>query len=93
VSKQHGVGVLHNAVCDGWSAQAAQMALVLLCAMQVVLSTHAISALSMFDFIVAAKLDVLPVEYSPKWLKENQRAVATTAQPAATSASAAATKS
>jgi hypothetical protein len=69
------------------------MALVLLRAMQVVLSTHAISALSMFDFIVAAKLDVLPVEYSPKWLKENQHAVATTAQPAATSASAAATKS
>ncbi len=39
-------------------------------AMQVVLSTHAIGGLSMFDAILAAKIDALSVEYSPKWLKQ-----------------------
>jgi tetrahydromethanopterin S-methyltransferase subunit D len=34
---------------------------------QVVLSTHAVGGLTMFDFIMAAKLDALDIEYSPKW--------------------------
>ena len=38
---------------------------------QVVLSTHAIGGLARADFILAAKLDALDVEYSPKWLREN----------------------
>ncbi|EIE23490.1 transcriptional coactivator/pterin dehydratase, partial [Coccomyxa subellipsoidea C-169] len=36
---------------------------------QVVVSTHAIKGLSIYDFILAAKIDALPVEFSPKWLK------------------------
>ncbi|GMH40641.1 hypothetical protein BSKO_08545 [Bryopsis sp. KO-2023] len=36
----------------------------------VVLSTHAIGALSMFDLILASKIDAIEVEYSPKWLRE-----------------------
>ncbi len=39
-------------------------------AMQVVLSTHAIGGLSMFDAILAAKIDALSVDYSPKWLQQ-----------------------
>jgi 4a-hydroxytetrahydrobiopterin dehydratase len=39
---------------------------------QVVLSTHAIGGLSLPDFIMAAKLDELPVVYSPKWLEKQQ---------------------
>ena len=38
---------------------------------EVSLSTHAIGALSMYDFILAAKLDKIPVVYSPKWEREN----------------------
>jgi 4a-hydroxytetrahydrobiopterin dehydratase len=34
---------------------------------QVVLSTHAVGGLTMFDLIMAAKLDALDIEYSPKW--------------------------
>ncbi|KAF8070914.1 PDL2 [Scenedesmus sp. PABB004] len=41
---------------------------------QVVLSTHAIGGVSMFDLILAAKLDALPVEYSPKWAKAHPEA-------------------
>jgi hypothetical protein len=26
----------------------------------------------MADFVMAAKIDALPVEYSPKWLKQQQ---------------------
>ena len=37
---------------------------------QVVLATHAIGGLSMFDAILAAKIDSLPIEYSPKWLRQ-----------------------
>lgn len=37
---------------------------------QVVLSTHAIGGVSTFDAILAAKIDALPVEYSPKWLRQ-----------------------
>lgn len=32
------------------------------------LSTHAIGGLSLPDFILAAKIDALPVTCSPKWL-------------------------
>ncbi|DBA69217.1 TPA: hypothetical protein ACH3X2_012964 [Trebouxia sp. C0005] len=37
---------------------------------KVVLSTHAIGGLSMFDAILAAKIDALSVDYSPKWLQQ-----------------------
>lgn len=37
---------------------------------QVVLATHAIGGVSMFDAILAAKIDSLPIEYSPKWLRQ-----------------------
>ena len=37
---------------------------------QVVVATHAIRGLSMFDAILAAKIDALPIEYSPKWLRQ-----------------------
>lgn len=40
---------------------------------QVVLSTHAICGLSMPDFAMAAKLDTLPVVYSPKWLEKQEQ--------------------
>lgn len=39
---------------------------------QVVLSTHAIKALSILDMVMAAKIDGLPVQYSPKWERENK---------------------
>lgn len=39
---------------------------------QVVLSTHAIGALSLLDMVMAAKLDALPVQYSPKWEREHK---------------------
>jgi len=35
------------------------------------LSTHAIGGLSMPDLVLAAKLDAIPVTYSPKWLKDS----------------------
>ena len=38
------------------------------------LSTHAIGGLSLPDLVLAAKMDAIPVEYSPKWLKEQQAA-------------------
>ena len=38
---------------------------------RVVLSTHAIGGLSMPDLVLAAKLDAIPVVYSPKWLRES----------------------
>ena len=34
------------------------------------LSTHAIGGLSLPDLVLAAKIDALEVEYSPKWLRE-----------------------
>lgn len=37
------------------------------------LTTHAIGALSLPDFILASKLDALDVDYSPKWLREHGR--------------------
>lgn len=42
--------------------------------MQVVVSTHAIGGLSMFDAILAAKIDALSVDYSPKWLRQQSKA-------------------
>jgi hypothetical protein len=54
--------------------------------MQVVLSTHAIKALSLFDIVMAAKIDALPVQYSPKWEREHAAKMAQS-QPAAAAAS------
>eukprot|EP00419_Tripos_fusus_P077072 CAMPEP_0172902744 /NCGR_PEP_ID=MMETSP1075-20121228/169085_1 /TAXON_ID=2916 /ORGANISM="Ceratium fusus, Strain PA161109" /LENGTH=159 /DNA_ID=CAMNT_0013759403 /DNA_START=113 /DNA_END=590 /DNA_ORIENTATION=- len=34
------------------------------------LSTHAIGGLALPDFVLAAKIDAIEVEYSPKWLRE-----------------------
>ncbi len=34
---------------------------------EVVLSTHAAGGLTMFDFTLAAKIDDLKIDYSPKW--------------------------
>mmetsp|Transcript_20883 Transcript_20883/g.25326 ORF Transcript_20883/g.25326 Transcript_20883/m.25326 type:complete len:136 (+) Transcript_20883:89-496(+) len=36
--------------------------------------TQAIGSLSLADFILAAKLDEIDVDYSPKWLKQNPAA-------------------
>jgi 4a-hydroxytetrahydrobiopterin dehydratase len=49
---------------------------------QVVLSTHAIKGLSMFDMVMAAKIDQLPVTYSPKWERENAAKLGQPQQPA-----------
>jgi 4a-hydroxytetrahydrobiopterin dehydratase len=38
---------------------------------RVELTTHAIGGLSMPDLVLAAKLDAIPVTFSPKWLKES----------------------
>jgi 4a-hydroxytetrahydrobiopterin dehydratase len=40
---------------------------------QVVLTTHAAGGLSMQDFIMAARIDALSVEYSPKWRKAQEK--------------------
>ncbi|CAJ1328264.1 unnamed protein product [Effrenium voratum] len=37
---------------------------------QVDIGTHAIGGLSLGDFVLAAKMDTIEVEYSPKWLRE-----------------------
>lgn len=36
-------------------------------------STHAIGALSLHDIVLAAKIDALPVDYSPKWLQQQHQ--------------------
>jgi len=41
---------------------------------QLDMSTHAIGGLSLPDMVLAAKIDGLPVECSPKWLKERASA-------------------
>merc|ERR1712032_224848 len=46
------------------------------------LSTHAIGGLSLPDLVLAAKIDAIEVEYSPKWLRE-QQAAGTNPAPAA----------
>jgi 4a-hydroxytetrahydrobiopterin dehydratase len=38
---------------------------------EVVCSTHAAGGLTLHDFVLAAKVDALPVTYSPKWAREN----------------------
>lgn len=42
---------------------------------KVELSTHSIGGLSEADFIMAAKIDQVPVDYSPKWLEKNAQQV------------------
>ena len=37
----------------------------------ITLWTHALGGLSVNDFILAAHTDSVPVQYSPKWLKEH----------------------
>ena len=39
---------------------------------EVNVSTHAAGGLTKFDFVLAAKLDAIGVDYSPKWLKQQQ---------------------
>ena len=46
--------------------------LVLTHGVQVKVATHAIKGLSLYDVVLAAKIDALPVEYSPKWLREQK---------------------
>ena len=41
---------------------------------ELVLSTHAIGGLSLPDFVLAAKIDAIEVECSPKWLREQAAA-------------------
>ena len=38
------------------------------------LSTHSIGGLSLPDLVLAAKIDGIEVEYSPKWLLQRQKA-------------------
>jgi 4a-hydroxytetrahydrobiopterin dehydratase len=41
---------------------------------EVVVATHAGGGrVTMADLVLAAKIDALPVDYSPKWLKEEAR--------------------
>ena len=49
--------------------------------LQVVVSTHAIKGLSIYDFILAAKIDSLPVVYSPKWLSAQKQESRGAAEP------------
>ena len=42
------------------------------------LSTHAIKGLAVPDFIMAAKIDLIEVDYSPKWLEKQKPAVTST---------------
>ena len=41
---------------------------------RLVLTTHHIGGLSLPDLVLAAKIDAIPVEYSPKWLRETEAA-------------------
>ena len=41
---------------------------------RVVLTTHSIGGLSLPDLVLAAKIDAIPVECSPKWLREIEAA-------------------
>jgi len=43
---------------------------------RVVLSTHAVGGLTLPDLVIAAKLDALPIKYSPKWLRERDASAA-----------------
>jgi 4a-hydroxytetrahydrobiopterin dehydratase len=42
----------------------------------ITVSTHAVGGLTRPDIILAAKLDAIPAEYSPKWLREHSPAPA-----------------
>ena len=33
--------------------------------------SHSVGGLTLNDFILAAKIDAVPVDYSPKWLREH----------------------
>ena len=46
------------------------------------LSTHAVGGLTLPDLVLAAKIDTIEVDYSPKWLKSQQQAQAAEAKPA-----------
>lgn len=37
------------------------------------MSTHAVGGVTLPDVVMAAKLDALPVDVSPKWLKEFEK--------------------
>lgn len=39
---------------------------------EVCISTHAVGGLTYPDFVLAAKLDMIEADYSPKWLKQQQ---------------------
>ena len=43
---------------------------------QVDVSTHAAGGITSFDFELAKKLDELEVDYSPKWLRQQQEKAA-----------------
>ena len=38
--------------------------------------THAVGSITMPDLVLAAKIDGIEVEYSPKWVKQQQEAAA-----------------
>lgn len=38
---------------------------------QVDLQTHSVGGVTLPDIVMAAKLDALPVTYSPKWLRDH----------------------
>lgn len=40
------------------------------------LSTHAAGGLTLFDFVMAAKVDQIDVDYSPKWLAAEKERLA-----------------
>ena len=42
----------------------------------VTVSTHAVGGLTRPDIILAAKIDAVPVDYSPRWLREHSPAPA-----------------
>ena len=48
---------------------------------ELVLSTHAAKGLTLPDFILAAKIDAIPVDYSPKWLEAHPEAAPTQVPP------------
>ncbi|PNH09126.1 putative pterin-4-alpha-carbinolamine dehydratase [Tetrabaena socialis] len=51
---------------------------------EVNLSTHAVGGITLPDLVLAAKLDALEVEYSPKWAKQQEERMAAEAAQAAT---------
>jgi 4a-hydroxytetrahydrobiopterin dehydratase len=39
--------------------------------LEVKISTHSVQGLTTYDFMLAKAIDNMPIEYSPKWLREN----------------------